>query len=58
MLNLYISKLGKVYDDQGLLGNDIYEAWDYILDTISSTERKQRRKLWGEFGLKKQYQYQ
>ena len=52
MINLYISKSGKVYDDQGILGNDIYEAWDCILDTIPSIERKKRRKLWDELGLK------
>ena len=55
MLDLYISKSGKVYDDQGLLGNNIYEAWDYILRTIPSIELKKRRKLWDELGLKEVY---
>ena len=56
MFNLYISESGRVYDDQGYLGKDIYEAWDIILDTVDSHEEyKEIRKLWKEIGLEKDY---
>lgn len=52
MFNLYISESGRVYDDHGYLGKDIYEAGDIILDTVDSNEAyKEIRKLWKDIGL-------
>lgn len=56
MFNLYISESGKVYNDTGYLGKDIYEAWDLILDTVGSHEEYMKiRKLWKHIGLQEAY---
>ena len=53
--SLYISELGQIYDDYGLVGINIYEAWDCILETISRSERKNYGKTWAELGIAKVY---
>ena len=52
MFDLYISESGKIYDDQAYLGENIYEAWDCILETLSTDEDRKRYLLWEEIGLK------
>ena len=55
MFNLYISKSEKVYNDQAYMGENIYEAWDCILETISRQELHKRYILWEELGLKETF---
>ena len=52
MFDLYISESGKIYDDHAYLGENIYEAWDCILETLSTDEERKRYLLWEEIGLK------
>lgn len=51
----YISKSGKVYNDQAYMGENIYEAWDCILETISRQELDKRYILWEELDLKETF---
>ena len=52
MFDLYISESGKIYDDHAYLGENIYEAWDCILETLSYEERRKRCMIWERMGLK------
>lgn len=52
MFDLYISESGKIYDDHACLGENIYEAWDCILETLSYEECTKRSVIWERMGLK------
>lgn len=51
---VYISESGKIYSDYGLIGNDMFDFWDLILETIPLKEVLERMSTWEELGLVEQ----
>ena len=48
---VYISESGKIYSDYGLIGSDMFDFWDLILNTIPLKAVRERMSTWEELGL-------
>lgn len=48
---IYISTDGKIYDNYGFIGEDMYSFWDYALGTNTLAERTKGLITWAELGL-------
>ena len=50
---IYVSESGKIYSDVGFLTNDIYDAINYLLETLTNEEAEEKGifKLWKDIGI-------
>ena len=50
---IYVSESGKIYTDVGFLANDIYDAINYLLETLTKEEKEEKGifKLWKDIGI-------
>ena len=49
--SIYITESGRIYSDFGYLGDNKYDVWDLILNTVDNNEYSERRKSWKDLGL-------
>lgn len=49
--SVYITESGRIYDDFGYLGDNKYDIWDLIFQTVDENEFHERMKTWKELGL-------
>ena len=51
--DLYISESGNIYTDYGLIGDNPYDFWDYILKTFTIHDKNNKLVTWKELGIEK-----
>ncbi|MGL5069254.1 MAG: SUKH-3 domain-containing protein [Sarcina sp.] len=50
--SLYISEVGNIYTDYGLIGDNPYDFWNHILKTFTIYDKNNKLVTWKELGIK------
>ena len=48
---IYVTESGKIYSDVGFLAKNIYDAINYLLETLTNEEEEGMFKLWKDIGI-------